>query len=79
MKITFIKTLKANQNKGMLAIIQFRIPSPLDCYIKMQTLNRPTILPDILFGCKIRFLTLTEVQRLRMIENRVLRNIFSPK
>jgi hypothetical protein len=33
----------------------------------------------ILYGCETWFLTLREEQRLRVLENRVLRRIFGPK
>jgi hypothetical protein len=37
------------------------------------------ILPVILYGCETWSLTLKEEQRLRMLENMVLRRIFGPK
>jgi hypothetical protein len=37
------------------------------------------ILPVVLYGCETCFLTLREVHRLRVFENRVLRRIFGPK
>jgi hypothetical protein len=37
------------------------------------------ILPVVLYGCKIWSLTLREVQRLQVFENRVLRRICGPK
>jgi hypothetical protein len=37
------------------------------------------ILPVVLCGCEIWFLTLREERRLRVIENTVLRRIFGPK
>jgi hypothetical protein len=40
---------------------------------------RTIILPLVLYGCETWFLTLTEAQRLRVFENRVLRRIFGPK
>jgi hypothetical protein len=44
--------------------------------IKIQT----TIsLPNVLYGCETRALTLREEHRLRVFENRVLRGIFGPK
>jgi hypothetical protein len=38
-----------------------------------------TILPVILYGCETWSLTLREVHRLRVLENRVLRRIFGPR
>jgi hypothetical protein len=37
------------------------------------------ILPVVLYGCETWSLTLREVHRLRVFENRVLRRIFAPK
>jgi hypothetical protein len=37
------------------------------------------ILPVVLYGCETRSLTLREVHRLRVFENRVLRRKFGPK
>jgi hypothetical protein len=36
-------------------------------------------LPAVLYGCETWFLTLKEVHRLRVFQNRVLRRIFGPK
>jgi hypothetical protein len=36
-------------------------------------------LPDVLYGCETLSLTLREVRRLRVFENRVLRRIFEPR
>jgi len=40
---------------------------------------RTTILPVVLYGCETWSLTLKEVNKLRVFENRVLRRIFGPK
>jgi len=40
---------------------------------------RTIISPVVLYGCETRSLTLREVRRLRVFENRVLRGIFGPK
>ena len=40
---------------------------------------RTVILPFILYGCETWSLTLREKSRLRVFENRVLRNIFGSK
>jgi len=40
---------------------------------------RTIILPVVLYGCEIWFLTPREECRLRVFENRVLRGIFGPK
>jgi hypothetical protein len=41
--------------------------------------HRTIILPVVLYGCETWSLTLREEQRLRVLENRVLRRIFGPK
>jgi hypothetical protein len=47
---------------------------------KLKTNIRKTvILPAVLCGCETWSLTLGEVHRLRVFENRVLRRIFGPK
>ena len=40
---------------------------------------RTIMLPVVLYGCETRSLTLREERRLRVFENRVLRNVFGPK
>jgi hypothetical protein len=40
---------------------------------------RTIILPIVLYGCETWSLTLREVHRLSVFENRVLRRIFGPK
>jgi hypothetical protein len=40
---------------------------------------RSVVLPVVLYGCETWSLTLSEEQRLRAFENRVLRRIFGPK
>ena len=40
---------------------------------------RTIILPFVLYGCETWSLTLREEHRLRVFENRVLREIFGPK
>ena len=40
---------------------------------------RTIILPVVLYGCETWSLTLREVCRLRVFENRVLRKVFGPK
>jgi hypothetical protein len=37
------------------------------------------ILPVVLYGCEIWYLTVREKHKLRVFENRVLRRIFGPK
>jgi hypothetical protein len=41
--------------------------------------HRTVVLPVVLYGCETWSLTLREEQRLRVLENRVLRRIFGPK
>ena len=40
---------------------------------------RTIILPVVLYGCEILWLTLREEHRLRVFENRLLRRVFGPK
>ena len=40
---------------------------------------RTIILPMVLYGCETWSLTLREEHRLRVFENRVLREVFGPK
>jgi hypothetical protein len=45
----------------------------------MIRVYRTIILPVVLYGCETWSLTLTEEQRLKVFENRVLSRIFGPK
>jgi hypothetical protein len=40
---------------------------------------RTVVLPVVLYGCEIWYVTLREEHRLRVFENRVLRRVFGPK
>jgi hypothetical protein len=73
--------------------IKNRLKSENACYHVVQNLlsssllyknikikiHRTVILPFILYGCETWSLTLREKSRLRVFENRVLRNIFGSK
>jgi hypothetical protein len=72
-----MKKLRADWMQGMLAIIQRRIFCLPVCYPSIKI--KIKILPVILYVCETWSLTLREVRRLRMFENRVLRKIFGPK
>ena len=63
----------------MLAIIRCRILSSslLSKNLKIK-IYRTIILPVVFYACETWSLTLREVRRLRVLENRVLR-IFGPK
>ena len=52
--------------------------SSLSRSLKIKT-YRTIILPVVLYGCENWSLTLREVRRLRVFENRVLKRIFGPK
>jgi len=52
--------------------------SALSKYTKIK-IHRTTILPVVLYGCETWSLTLRELRRLRVFENRALRRIFGPK
>jgi hypothetical protein len=60
----------------MLAIFQCRIFCIPVCCPKIY---RTIVLSVVFYGCETWYLTLTEEQRLRVFENRVLRRIFGPK
>jgi len=65
----------------MLAIIRYRIfclPVLYPKNINTDT-HRTIIFPVVLFGCESWSLTLRKEQRVRVFENRVLREIFGPK
>jgi hypothetical protein len=65
----------------VLAIIRGRIYffySLLLKSIKIKVYSN-IILPVVSYGCEARSLTLREKHRLRLIENRVLKEIFRPK
>jgi hypothetical protein len=73
--------------------INSRLNSENDCYHPLQSLLssrlqswnekvkicRTIILPIVLYRCEIWSLPVTELHRLRVFENRVLRRIFGPK
>jgi hypothetical protein len=42
-------------------------------------IHKSIILPVVLYGCEAWSLTLREVHRLRVFENRMLRRAFGPK
>jgi hypothetical protein len=64
----------------MLAAIWCRIFCLPVSYKNLKIkIHRTIILPVVLYGCEIWFLTLREECRLRVLENRVLRRIFGPK
>jgi hypothetical protein len=64
----------------MLATIRFRVLSSrlLSRNVKVK-IYKNIILPVVLYGCETWSLTLREVHRLRVFENRVLRRIFEPR
>jgi hypothetical protein len=59
------------------------VQKPLSASLLSKNINikiyRSIILPVVLYGSEIWSLTLREERRLRVFENRVLRNIFGPK
>jgi hypothetical protein len=65
----------------MLATIWFRVflsSHQLSRYLKVK-IYKTIILPVVLYGCETWSVTLRQVHRLRLFENRVLRKIFGPK
>jgi len=79
--------------KCILEEVKSRLKSGKACYHSVQNLlsailqstnikikiRRTVILPVVLYGCDAWSLTLREEHRLRVFENRVLRDIFGPK
>jgi hypothetical protein len=56
----------------------FVFPSHIKKKLNIK-IYKSVILPVVLYGCETWSLTLREVHRLRVFENRVLRRIFGPK
>jgi hypothetical protein len=87
----FVK--KVNESKFYSGIIKSRLKPDNSCYLSVQNLlsssllsnnvkikiNRTIILSVVLYGCETWSLTFREELRLRLFENRVLREIFGPK
>ena len=73
--------------------IKCRLKAGNSCYYSVQTLlssrllsknlkikiYKTIILPVVLYGCETLSLTLREESRLRVFENRILKQIFGPK
>jgi hypothetical protein len=91
-KLKYLGTTLTDQN-CMQEEIKRRLNSGNACYHSVQSLlsshllsknvnvkiYKTIIMPLVLYGCEIWFLTLREEKRLRMSENRVLRRISGPK
>jgi hypothetical protein len=87
----YLGTTLTNQN-SIQEEIKSRSKSGNACYHLMQNLlsssllsknckieiHKTIILPVVLYGCETWLLTLREVRRLRVFENRLLRRIFGP-
>jgi hypothetical protein len=56
----------------------FVFPSHIKKNLKIK-IKETVILPVVLYGCETWSLSLREEHRLRVFENRVLRQIFGPK
>ena len=59
--------------------MQNLLPSSLLSKKLKIKIYRTIILPVVLYGCETWSLILREKQRLRVLENRVLRRVFRPK
>jgi hypothetical protein len=64
-------------NSGILATFHFRVFCPSASSLKLQRLTY--IQSYVLYGCETWFLTLRGAHRLRVFENRALREIFGHK
>ena len=60
------------------AIGNFHFQNSMALWLKIK-IHRTIILPVVLYECETWSLTLREVRRLRVFENRVLRRVFRPK
>jgi hypothetical protein len=79
-QIPFVKKLKGDWTRRILAIIQYRIFCLSVCYQKYKCYDKQNYnFTDCLYGCQTWSLTLREKRRLKLFEIRVLRNIFGPK
>jgi hypothetical protein len=91
-KLKYLGTSLTDQN-CMQEGIKSRLNSGTVCYLSVQSrlssrllsrnvkvkIYKTIILPVVLYGCETWSLTLREENRLRVLENRVLRRIFGPK
>ena len=91
-ELKYLGTTLTNRN-SIQEEIKSRLKSGYACYRLVQNLlscclssknlkikmYRTAILPVVLYGCEIWWLTLRETRRVRVFENRVLRRTFGPK
>jgi hypothetical protein len=91
-KFKYLGTALTNQN-DIHDEMKSRLNSRNACYHSVQNLlssrlisknlknriNKTVILPVVLYGCEAWSLTLGEDHRLKIFENRVLREIFGPE
>ena len=73
-----IKIIFKSENACYHSVQNILSYSFLSRYLNIK-LYRTIILPVVWYGCETWLLTLREVRRLRVFENRVLRRIFGPK
>jgi hypothetical protein len=73
-----IKSTMKSRNAFCLSVQNLFSSSLLSKNIKIKVC-RTIIVPVVLYGCETWSLPLTEEQRLRVFENRLLRRIFGPK
>jgi hypothetical protein len=74
-----VKTQQTNSGNACCHSVQCLLSSRVLCRSLKVKIYKTIILPVVLYGCETWSLTLREVHRLRVFENRVLRRIFGPK
>jgi hypothetical protein len=70
---------RLNSGNACYHLVQNLLSSSLMSKNVKIRMCKTIILPVVLYGCKTWSLTLREIDRLRVFENRVLRRIFGPR
>ena len=75
---TIILPVKIKLYRTIILPIKIKLYKTIILPVEIK-LYKTIILTVLLYGCEIRFLILREEFRLRVLENRILRQIFRPK